>query len=120
MPLTDRMGTVESTIAQSTGWNIRLHTTGGYRRNNAYKTGYSFLDDTTNGATHDDVSSELTNVSEQELTEEEEKLVTKMEEIIQFFVDCLKVTGCDLAPEKYVLVLDQLSVEIRHTSAPSS
>jgi hypothetical protein len=42
----------------------------------------------------------LIGVSEHELTEEEEHLVAKMEEIISFFLDCLKVIGGYLAPTK--------------------
>jgi hypothetical protein len=58
------------------------------------------VDETNTGATHDDVSSKLTNVNEQELTEEEEKLVAKMGEIIQFFVDFLQVIGGNLCQKK--------------------
>jgi hypothetical protein len=67
-------------------------------RNNT-RPGDSFMDDTTTGATHDDVPSEPTDVSEQEINEEKEKLVAKLEDIIQFFMDCLQVIGGDLAPE---------------------
>jgi hypothetical protein len=38
-------------------------------------------------------------------TQEEEGLVVRMEEIIQFFLDLLQVTGGDLAPEKRVWYL---------------
>jgi hypothetical protein len=34
------------------------------------------------------------------LTKEEESVVARVEEIIQFFLDLLQVTGGDLAPEK--------------------
>jgi hypothetical protein len=62
--------------------------------------GYSFWDNTTNGGKHDDVLGEPIDMSEQELKEEEEKLVAKIEEIVKNFLDFLHVTGCDLAPEK--------------------
>jgi hypothetical protein len=62
--------------------------------------GYSFVDDTTVGATNGDVTSLPVDAAEQGLTEEEEKLVAKMETMIQFFMDCLQVTGGDLAPNK--------------------
>jgi hypothetical protein len=39
------------------------------------------------------------------LTSSEETLIDKMEEIIQFFLDLLQVTGGDLAPEKCVWYL---------------
>jgi hypothetical protein len=58
------------------------------------------VEDTTIGTTNDAVSSEPTNESEQELTEEEQKLVANMEEIIQFFVDWMQVKGGKLVPEK--------------------
>jgi hypothetical protein len=56
--------------------------------------------DTTMDATNDDVSSLPVDACEQGITEEEDKLVAKMETIIQFFLDCLQVTGGDLAPSK--------------------
>jgi hypothetical protein len=62
--------------------------------------GDSFMDDTTMGATNNDVNSLLVEACEQGLTEEEEKLVAKMETIIQFFLDFLQVIGGDLAPTK--------------------
>jgi hypothetical protein len=40
-----------------------------------------------------------------ELTDEEEKLVARMEDIIKFFLNLLQVTGGDPAPEKCVLYL---------------
>jgi hypothetical protein len=51
--------------------------------------GDSFLGETATGATNDDVSSLPVDACEQELIEEEEKLVANMETIIQFFLDCL-------------------------------
>jgi hypothetical protein len=39
-------------------------------------------------------------IKKKELTSEEEAMVKRMEYIIQFFLDLLKVTGGDLAPEK--------------------
>jgi hypothetical protein len=67
--------------------------------------GDSFVDDTTMGTTNDD--SELEPVSHiiSNLTSSEETLIAKMEEIIQFFLDLLQVTGGDLAPEKCVWYL---------------
>jgi hypothetical protein len=35
----------------------------------------------------------------------EEELIAKIQDIIQFFLDVLQVTGGDLAPEKCVLYL---------------
>jgi hypothetical protein len=64
------------------------------------RTGDSFVDDTTTGATNDDVLSLPVGAWEQGLSEEEEKLVAKVETIIEFFLDCLHVTGGDLAPSK--------------------
>jgi hypothetical protein len=65
----------------------------------------SFVDDTTTGTTNDD--SDLDPVSHviSDLTSSEETLIAKMEEIIQFFLDLLQVTGGDLAPEKCVWYL---------------
>jgi hypothetical protein len=62
--------------------------------------GDSFIDDTTCGATDDDPDIEPTGTEVQQLTEREEKLVTRMQYIVQFFLDILQVTGGDLAPEK--------------------
>jgi hypothetical protein len=67
--------------------------------------GDSFVDDTTCGATNDDPNIESTGVEVQQLTEIEEKLVTRMQDIIQSFLDILQVTGGDLAPEKCALYL---------------
>jgi hypothetical protein len=67
--------------------------------------GDSFVDYTTTGTTNDD--SELEPVSHviSDLISSEEILIAKMEEIIQFFLDLLQVTGGDLAPEKYAWYL---------------
>jgi hypothetical protein len=62
--------------------------------------GDSFVDDTTCRTTNDDPDIEPTGVKVQQLTESEEKLVTRMQNIVQFFLDILQVTGGDLAPEK--------------------
>jgi hypothetical protein len=51
--------------------------------------GEYFVDDTTSGITTDDASSVPVYGSEQELAEEENQLVAKMDEIIQFFLGCL-------------------------------
>jgi hypothetical protein len=62
--------------------------------------GDSFVDDTTCGATNDDPDIESTGVEVHQLTESEEKLATRMQDIVQFFLGILQVTGGDLAPEK--------------------
>jgi hypothetical protein len=67
--------------------------------------GNSFVDDTTCGSTNDDPAIEPTGVEVQQLTESEEKLVTRMQDIVQFFLDILQVTGGDLTPEKCALYL---------------
>jgi hypothetical protein len=60
--------------------------------------GDSFVDDTTTGTTNDDPGLEPVSTDKSELTTSEETIIAKMEEIIQFFLDLLQVTGCDLAP----------------------
>jgi hypothetical protein len=67
--------------------------------------GDSFVEDTKTGTTNDD--SKLDPVSHviSDLTSSEETLIAKMEEVIQFFLDLLQVTGGDLAPEKCVWYL---------------
>jgi hypothetical protein len=67
--------------------------------------GDSFLDDTTTGSTNDDPELEPVPHDISELTTAEETLIAKMEEIIQFFLDLLQVTGGNLAPEKCVWYL---------------
>jgi hypothetical protein len=62
--------------------------------------GDSFVDDTTTGATTDDCNAEQTDHGVKDLTDEKEKLVARMEDIIQLFLDLLQITGGDLAPEK--------------------
>jgi hypothetical protein len=62
--------------------------------------GDSFVDDTTTDATDDNRNLEPIPSSVSDLTQEEEGLVTRMEDIIQSFLDLLQVTGGDLAPEK--------------------
>jgi hypothetical protein len=62
--------------------------------------GDSFMNDTTTGATDDNHDLEQIPSSVLGLTQEEESLVARMEDIIQFFLDLLQVTGGDLAPEK--------------------
>jgi hypothetical protein len=74
-----------------------------------------FVDDTTMGATNDDVSSLPVDACEQGLTEEEDKLVAKMETIIQFFLDFQQATGGDLAPWKVRMVPYQSSLEGWHS-----
>jgi hypothetical protein len=82
---------------------IRLVAVGGEEEH--IRPGDSFVDDTTTGSTNDDPELELVSHDISELTSSEETLIAKMEEIIQFFLDLLQVTGGDLAPEKYVWYL---------------
>jgi hypothetical protein len=60
------------------------------------------MDYTTMGATNEDVFGLPVDSCEQGLMEEEEeeKLLAKMETIMQFFLFCLQLTGGDLAPTK--------------------
>jgi hypothetical protein len=67
--------------------------------------GDAFVDDTTTGTTEDDVTKEPVTLKEKELTSNEEAMIKRMEDIIQFFLDLLQVTGGDLAPEKCVWLL---------------
>jgi hypothetical protein len=67
--------------------------------------GDSFIDDATTGSTNDDTELEPVPHDISELTASEETLIAKTEEIIQFFLDLLQVTGGDLAPEKCVWYL---------------
>jgi hypothetical protein len=60
----------------------------------------SLVDDTTTCATDDNHNLETIASSVPGLTQEEESLVARMEDIIKFFLDLLQVTGGDLAPEK--------------------
>jgi hypothetical protein len=62
--------------------------------------GDSFVDDTTTWTTNDDSKLEPISHVISDLTLSEEMLIAKMEEIIQFFLDLLQVTGDDLAPNK--------------------
>jgi hypothetical protein len=62
--------------------------------------GDSLVDDTTGGVTDDDVDMEPVPASVTNLTDGEEALVGRMEDIIQFFLDLLQVTGGDLTPYK--------------------
>jgi hypothetical protein len=65
--------------------------------------GDSFLDDTTTGNTNDDPELEPIYTDRVELTTSEKIIIAKMEEIIQFFLDSLQVTGGDLSPENFVV-----------------
>jgi hypothetical protein len=67
--------------------------------------GDSFVDDTTTSTTDDDVPKYPVPIDEKELTSDEEALVKRMEDIIQFFLDLLQVAGGDLAPERCVWYL---------------
>jgi hypothetical protein len=62
--------------------------------------GDSFVDDTTTGTTDDNHNLEPIPSTVRGLTQEEDRLVARMEVIIQFFLDLLHVIGGDLAPEK--------------------
>jgi hypothetical protein len=62
--------------------------------------GDSFVDDTTTGTTDDNVTKDPVPIEDKELTSDEESMVKRMEDIIQFFLDLLQATGVDLAPEK--------------------
>jgi hypothetical protein len=62
--------------------------------------GDSFVDDTTTGTTNEDTTMEPVPVEEEALTWSEEELIAKIQDIIQFFLDVLHVTGGDLAPAK--------------------
>jgi hypothetical protein len=61
--------------------------------------GDSSVDNTTTGTTDDDVTKYPVSIDEKERTSDEEAMVRRMEDIIQFFLDLLQVTGGDLAPE---------------------
>jgi hypothetical protein len=67
--------------------------------------GDSFVDDTATGTTNDDSEFEPVSHVISDLKSSEETLIAKMEEIIQFFLDLLQVTGGYLAPEKCVWYL---------------
>jgi hypothetical protein len=67
--------------------------------------GDSFVDDTMTGSTNDDPELEPVPHDISKFTTSEETLIAKMEEIIQFFLNLLQVTGGDLAPEKCVWYL---------------
>jgi hypothetical protein len=54
----------------------------------------------TTGATDDNNNLEPIPSSVHGLTQEEDSLVARMEDIIQFFLDLLQVTGGNLAPDK--------------------
>jgi hypothetical protein len=58
------------------------------------------VDDTTTVATDDSHNLKPIPSLVRGLTQEEDNLVAKMEDIIQFFLSLLKVTGGNLAPEK--------------------
>jgi hypothetical protein len=71
----------------------------------------SFVDNTTIGKTDDNHYLEPIPSSVSAFIQEEEGLVARMEEIIQFFLDFLQVTGGDLAPGKMCMVLDRSSLD---------
>jgi hypothetical protein len=55
--------------------------------------GNSFVGDTMNGTNNDDPELEPISTDQVELTTSKETLISMMEEIIQFFLDILQVTG---------------------------
>jgi Asp-tRNA(Asn)/Glu-tRNA(Gln) amidotransferase C subunit len=61
--------------------------------------GDSFVDEQTCGVTDDDITSEPVSSAALELVEREEELIEQMEDIMQYFIHLLQVTGGDLAPE---------------------
>jgi hypothetical protein len=65
--------------------------------------GDSFVDDTTCGVT--DITADPVSSAALELVEREEALIEQIEDIMQYFLDLLQVTGGDLAPEKCVWFL---------------
>jgi hypothetical protein len=68
--------------------------------NEHIRPGDSFIDDTTCGVTDDNVDMEPVPASVTNLTDGEEALVGRLEEIIQLFLNLLQVTGGYLAPKK--------------------
>jgi hypothetical protein len=62
--------------------------------------GESFVDDTTTGATDDNQNLKPIPSSVRGLTQEEENLVARMEDMIKCFLNLLQVTRGNLAPEK--------------------
>jgi hypothetical protein len=73
--------------------------------------GDSFVDDTTCGVTDDNVDMEPVPASLTNLTYGEEALVGRMEEIIQFFLDLLQVTGGGPGTRKMCMVPYRLQME---------
>jgi hypothetical protein len=67
--------------------------------------GDSFEDDTTTGATDDNHNLDPISSTVRGLAQEEDRLVARMEVIIQFFLDLLQVTGGDLSPKKWAWYL---------------
>jgi hypothetical protein len=65
----------------------------------------SFVDDTTCSAIDDDITAEPVSSLALELVELEEALIKQMEDIMQYFLNLIQVTGGDLAPEKYAWFL---------------
>jgi hypothetical protein len=60
--------------------------------------GESFINNTTCGAMKNDPDIEPTGVEVEQLTEREDKMATRMQDIIQLFLDILQVTGGYLEP----------------------
>jgi hypothetical protein len=67
--------------------------------------GESLVDDTATGTTDDNVMTDPVPIEDKELPSDEEEMVKRMEDIIQFFLDLLQVTGGYLASEKCVWYL---------------
>jgi hypothetical protein len=55
------------------------------------------VDNTRTGTTDDDVTKDPVPIDEKELTSDKEAMVKRMEDIIQFFLDLLHVTGGDVS-----------------------
>jgi hypothetical protein len=99
--IANSVGTDQSYFTCSSGLEIYVYRlSGDRRRGRTHKAGDSFVDDTTTGSTKDDSELEPVFHDISELTSSEGSLIAKMEEIIQFFLDLLQVTGGDLAPKK--------------------
>jgi hypothetical protein len=96
------MGTVKSTDYRSTLEEkfdcIRLVTVD--RKEEHIRPGDSFVDDMICGETYDDTKSEPFSSDVQKLVERQWKYIGHMEEIMQYFLYLLQVTGGDLALEK--------------------
>jgi hypothetical protein len=95
--IANSVGTDQSYFTCSSGLEIYMYRlSGDRRRGRTHKAGDSIVDDTTTGSTNDDSELEPVFHDISELTSSEGSLISKTEEIIQFFLDLLQVTGGDL------------------------